>query len=259
MKYLLLTLLLIGCGQETKLKDVPDLSKRSVKPQTTITTMGSSLQSEVEIFVAFLWPLEISQSQIKDVELVLDLGRSLRSGNESLLGVKAEFETLKCEQILAGDIIVTMEEEDYCYDLEDRRSTLTVTMLEKVQTMKQTIEGIDGEWLDSNQDFDSSEVSQIDFEKNTLSIYSMGSINKNEEKLPVPYPKLPFQIKSLEDYSFLEMSFPRSDADGLYSVKADIIPRKYSVIFQGDLDLFRNGSIQRGIIYWQVLKKSSLL
>ena len=259
MKNILFMLLFIACGQETKHSQVPDLSTRAPKPEIGTQSMSNELENKVEIFVAFLWPLTISEVARKSVEEVLKLGRSLRSGNEKLLGVKSEFEILKCEKILAGEIIVTYEEEDHCYNLEDTRSTLTVQMLEKVNTMRNEVKSIGGEWLDSNQDFDTTETSQIDFDKNTFSIFSMGSTTVDDKKEPIPYPKLPFKIKRINDFSFLEMTFPRTESAGMYSVKADINLREHSAIFQGDLDLIIGDKTQKGIIYWQVLKKSTLL
>lgn len=260
MRLLLITLLLLSCGQKVDKTPVKNLVDKT--PETTVITqsMAFDFESSIDIFVAFLWPKKIETDfQQASIEQVLRLGRDLRLGNEELLGSTFEFNNLKCEQIFSGNIEVSYEEEEYCYELEENKLNLTAKMLEKVTLMEQSVREMGGEWLESNQDFESSENSNIDFESKTLSIFSMGHKYEANEKLPLPYPKLPFEIKTINNFSFIELFFPRIDGEGMYKVKADLNYQKHSLIFQGDLNLISNGQTRRGIIYWQILRKSARL
>ena len=258
MKLLISLLLLFGCGNKTNSTTIEDLTPEENNNTISTSAMSFEYEQKIDIFVAFLWPLKIETPAAKrSVIKILDVGRSLRTGNEELLGYSIEFKKLRCEEIFAGEIIVDFETEDYCYEVEEKRNSLTAVMLEKVNTMKSEVQSMGGEWLDSNQDFETNEGSLIDFNTNTLSIYSLGSKVENGETAPLPYPKLPFEIKMMDSYSYIELFFPRKDGVGIFKIKADLNIQKNSIIFQGDLNLVTGESTQRGIIYWQLLKRTS--
>lgn len=260
MKYLLIALVFIGCGDKTNNTSIQDLITSEDQIAINTSSMSYEYEKNIDIFVAFLWPQEIiSHSAQTSVKNLLEIGRNLRSGNEELLGYSTEFKSLKCEEIFSGDIIVDYEVEEYCYDLEEKRNSLTALMLEKVSTMKSEVLSMGGKWLDSNQDFETNESSLIDFNTNTLSIFSLGSLEVDGEKQPLPYPKLPFEIKRVDNYSYIELFFPNLNGEGIYKIKADLNVQKNSLIFQGDLNLVTKDKKQRGIIYWQLLRKTSSL
>lgn len=260
MKVLIIILLLLSCGLKVQNTKVIDQSLVQVESEIILNTqsMSFNFDKKIDIFVAFLWPLRVTTTnQQLAIENVLKLGKELRIGNEELLGTQTEFNTLRCEQIFSGELEVTYEEEEYCYQLEEKKLSLTASMLEKVTQMEDFVRNMGGEWLESNQDFETNESSLIDFSNNTLSLFSMGHEIINGEKLPLTYTKLPFEIKTIDNYSFIELFFPRKNEEGIYKVKADLNFQKHSLIFQGDLDLISNGQTRRGIIYWQILRKSA--
>lgn len=258
MKFLLITLIFIGCGGKTNNTTIEDLTTSDDQIAINTSSMAFEYEKKIDIFVAFLWPQEIITSSAQaSVKNILEIGRSLRSGNEELLGYSTKFNSLKCEEIFSGDIIVDYEVEEFCYELEEKRNSLTALMLDKVSTMKSEVLNMGGKWLDSNQDFETNESSLIDFNTRTLSIFSLGSKEVDGEKQPLPYPKLPFEIKKVDNYSFIELFFPNSIGEGIYKIKADLNVQKNSLIFQGDLNLVTREKKQRGIIYWQLLRKTS--
>lgn len=260
MKVLLLIFILFSCGQKVDKTPIKDISDELVETTISTQSMGFNYENSIDIFVAFLWPEKISTSSQQDaIEKVLKLGRDLRAGNEELLGSTFEFKELRCEQIFSGEIDATYEEEEFCYELENKKLSLTVEMLEKVTTMETLVREMGGEWLESNQDFDTHENSKINFNTRNLSFFSMGHELIDDKKVPLPYPKLPFEIKSVGHFSFIELFFPRKNGSGIYKIKADLNFQKYSLIFQGDLDLVKDNKTRRGIIYWQILKKSARL
>lgn len=253
MKILILLLVIQACG---KVGMKPIESKSSQKTTSALSVDFKRYDENIDIMVAFLWPLEIkTESQRKDVREIISVSRKLNGSKDIYYAKKIELQTKFKEnhcQCALYDLCEADEVPgpvDVCTELEaegytnDARLIPVLEMVEKVKTL---VKHCGGEWLDTQSDLADAGISRFDFTTLRLFFSALGSV----DGVGIPYEIDDVQMTEQGSYTELKFQIPHPQG-GEYDFELGMRGGKVSLTIQGEIILSRGNLKRRGIIYWE--------
>lgn len=250
----------MSCSKKTY-QDIPLVPAQEEVVKSMPKSVANSYKNEMDIMIAFLWPKSFKDEEdLKKVQEILSVARSLKNDNDKLLKLNNDFDELKCIDILSGELEVDIDVEDRCYEFDDEINTITAKLADKVIIIKSNIADIDGVWFDNHSDHFSYPKPVIDFNQNTLSFTAIGTYQNT--KTPIQYLEIPFSIKQTKDFYTLYFEMDRKrfnkknlDYFGYFKSKINILALENSIVYQGEFNWHFNGEVQEGVVYWQSIAK----
>lgn len=248
--------ILLACSQKITYQEIPLNLQEDIIVKRIPQNVSTRYQSEMDIMVAFLWPKSLNTEDSKNRAVnILSLARSLKDDNELLLSTNKKFDSLRCTEVMTGEITVEIEIEDQCYEMEELKNELTFKLYQKVYKIKEDVIAIKGIWFDNHRDFDALPLPTVNFNANIINFTAIGSYK--EDGKPIEYFNIPFELKRTKDFYTLYFDMTRKNENGLndnygyFTGKVNILPLKNSIVYQGEFNWHYNGDTQEGVIYWQ--------
>lgn len=211
--------------------------------------LASGYLPTIDILVAFLWPefVRTPQDKVLLKEIILD-ARLLKSEKEKFQAkrflLKKEYKDFECEK---------HPNDDRCIEIEDaivEHDGGLVEIYRRVETIKQNVSLVGGEWLETNMDYPSLPLSSVDFSKASLTLTVFGKF----KDAPLAYQFS--NAKIYNDVGFQRFVFEaqRKDEQGFWQIEVAPSQNEFSLLFQGELYWVLPGKTRQGFIYWEHLK-----
>jgi hypothetical protein len=248
-------LTLISCTKVTY-QEVPG-QKTSLAYSSKLTINTKEYSENIDLLVAFLWPTEIT-TEFQRIELqeIIKLSRALKSQKERfqsrIYELKQDYLNSNCPCVLEsrcrGDEI--NRDEKKCLSIEEKifeQESELPKIFSLVEDIKSKVRSINGEWIETNQDFPDLPLSTFNFQDLVLKLQVFGVDGLQPISYDLKNPELTEEI----DFQKLTYSFPSKGDLGVWRIEVAPTQTKSNLLFQGELYRIEGHVKREGFIFWE--------